>query len=103
MAFSTGYRKPADNRVGNLLIPGVELGSIYLLRSSINCRFRGPIDLLHVISTYRGGEIRGYWRSVGSSGPWTVRTPNYVGAWPEIDAATAALVHGTIVSEEPTR
>lgn len=77
--------------LGNLTLEGAEPGAIYLLKSSISCRAYGQIDLLHVMSKPAGGEIRGYQRPSDSAEPWTVRTPNYTGCWPEMDAAVTAL------------
>lgn len=75
-------------RIGDLAaMPG-----LYVLKSQINCRLDGPIELLHVISVHAGGEIRGYKRPVDSDGPWKLRTPSYPMDWPEVDAAVADLV-----------
>lgn len=90
-------RWPAAVRVGNLTVDGAKLGMLYVLRSEVNCRFGGELELLHVMSVPAGGEIRGYQRPRGKSdAAWTVRQPCYTGDWPEVDAAVAALVGGAV-------
>lgn len=74
-------------RVGDLPWPG-----LYVLRSEIECRAYGHCEVLHVISAYAGGEIRGYRREAGSSDPFVLRFPAYPEFWAELDIATAALV-----------
>lgn len=83
-------------------VDGVEPGAVYVLRSRINCRFHGHVDLIHVISKYAGGEIRGYMRGVGSGEAWRLRRPATPVAWPEIDRAVAAALGEQIqpVTEE---
>lgn len=73
-------------------------GRLFLLRSTINCRYDGHIDLIHVMSKSAGGEIRGYAREHGSNKPWKIRTPNYLGAWPELDAEIGRLTGGEVQS-----
>jgi len=88
-------RRAVDARpvhVGDLVLPDVELGAVYVIRTTINDRFDGPIDLLHVMSKYAGGEIRGYKRAVDTTGPWLLRRPATPEGWPEVDAAVAALL-----------
>ena len=77
---------------GNLEIDGVEPGAVYVLSSEINCRFDGELELLHVISKYAGGEIRGYKRPRKSNALWTLRTPAYPLEYDVIDQATANLI-----------
>lgn len=45
--------------------------------------------LVHVISRWSRGEVRGY-RVIGNVA--TVRQPNYVGDWPEVDRAVEAAL-----------
>lgn len=89
-------------RVGDLAqhlartYPDVEPGTVYVDRSRISDRFDGIVDLLHVMSTYRGGQIRGYLRREGAS-EWTLRQPAYEGDWPEMDQAVANLIGERVV------
>ncbi len=79
--------------VGELQVTGVETGAIYVLRSTIGPDRQGDRrHLLHVISRFSGGEIRGFYREVSSAGHWIQRTPDYIGSWPEIDQALANLL-----------
>ncbi len=69
-------------RIGEILRVGeqsVEAGAVYVLHdpAGFNCRFRGQIETLHVMSSYVGGEIRGYWRERGAMVPWKLRHPAY--------------------------
>lgn len=85
-------------RLGNLDIDGVEPGAVYLLRSSVEAHMCYEArDILHVMSRYSGGEVRGYERPAGSSGPWWVRLPAREGHWPEVDRAVARLTGERVV------
>lgn len=85
-------------RVADLDLQGVEPGAVYLLRSSVPAHMcHDARDLLHVISRYRGGEVRGYERPAGSSEPWRVRLPAYEGHWPDVDRAVAAATGERVV------
>jgi len=91
----------AAERVGDLAIEGVEPGAVYLLRSSVGAHMCYEArDLLHVISRYIGGEVRGYERPAGSSEPWRVRLPAHEGHWPEVDRAVATLTGERVVGRD---
>ncbi len=77
-------------QVGDLSIG--EPGNVYLLRSRINCRFRGDVDQLHVMSRSAGGQVRGYARPHGARGAWSVSTPAYEGNWVAMDLAVSTLI-----------
>lgn len=80
----------ATIRVGDLALPGVEAGSVYVLRGHLPADAIGDARAtLHVISAHCGGEIRGF--SQDGSG-WNQRTPDYIGTWPEVDQALADLI-----------
>lgn len=82
-------------RVGVLDVRGVET-VVSLDRSSINCRFEGELDLLHVMSAAAGGQIRGYKRPRGSRGPWRVCRPAYEGNWVAVDIAVSQLLRAPV-------
>lgn len=89
----------AAERVGDLAIDGVEPGAVYLLRSSVGAHMCYEArDILHVVSRYIDGEIRGYERPVGSSEPWRVRLP--ASHWPEVDRAVARLTGERVVGRD---
>lgn len=73
-------------RVGDLPWDG-----LYVLRSEMSCHFYGKCEVLHVISQWAGGEIRGYLRSEGHEA-FKLRLPAYPEFWQELDLAVAALV-----------
>lgn len=56
-----------------------------------------PIRVVHVISTYAGGEVRGY---VLARGRLHLRLPCYTGRWAEMDAWVAAQLGATVVPYE---
>lgn len=88
----------AAEHVGDLAIDGVDPGAVYLLRSSVEAHMCYEArDLLHVMSRYSGGEVRGYERPAGSSEPWRVRLPAHEGHWPEVDRAVATLTGERVV------
>lgn len=95
----------ATERVGDIRSVGDQQlgpGEVYVLRSRISDRSYGDIDVLHVISSHAGGEIRGYWRPHGEDGPWTVRMPAHA-EWPEMDRAVEALVGAPVIDDSATR
>lgn len=79
-------------RVGDVAIEGAAPGNVYLVRSSVNCSYRGAIDVLHVMSKSAGGQIRGYERPAGSDDVWKVSTPAHEGNWVEMDLAVSELI-----------
>lgn len=86
-------------RVGNLDLDRVVPGMVYLLRSSVEGHSGYEArDILHVVSRYIDGEIRGYERPVGSSEPWRVRLP--ASHWPEVDRAVARLTGERVVGRD---
>jgi hypothetical protein len=84
----------APTRVGDILRVGdqdIEAGKLYVLRSEIQ-RYRDePEEILHVISAFAGGEIRGYRRLRGEAS-WKLRHPANPVSWTELDAAVAELL-----------
>ncbi len=83
-------------------LPGFE--GVYVLKGTRagHPKLSEPADMetLHVISRHRGGEVRGFERGVGDA-TWHVRRPNYVGAWPDLDAAVGALVGSPLSLDRP--
>lgn len=79
-------------RIGDVVLEGSAPGNVYLLRSAINCSYRGPTETLHVMSKSAGGQIRGYERATGSGGVWMVSTPAYEGNWVAMDLAVSDLI-----------
>jgi hypothetical protein len=54
------------------------------------------LTIVHVMSKPAGGEIRGY-VIVDNEKTLRVRTPNYTGRWPDLDAAVMARTKTTSV------
>ena len=54
--------------------------------------------VVHVISRWAGGEVRGY---ILHRGEITVRTPCYSGDWPDLDALVKAKVLSSTIGGAP--
>lgn len=97
-----------DDRIGDLRRIGdqaIEPGKVYVLRGEFNGWEPGRgervyIETLHVVSSYAGGEVRGYRRDRGETS-WKLRRPATPESWPEMDAAVATLVGESVNGAKP--
>lgn len=65
---------------------------LYVLRTDRVEDARGARELLHVMGVSAKGQVAGYEREAGSTGPYRCQSPWYSGLWADLHRAVADLV-----------